>query len=98
MKPLPLEGVAHVSTLIRMDDTTWLVAGRLLRGAGFAALYRPMLWELAALEVPPVRAFVGGASSLDRELALLAGSEGLALRIDAGVTTYSVVHGNADLT
>lgn len=98
MKPLPLEGVAHVSTLIRMDDVTWLVAGRLLRGAGFAALYRPMLWELRALEVPSVRAFVGGASSIDRDLALLAGSEGVALRIEAGVTKYSIVHGNPDLT
>jgi serine/threonine protein kinase len=98
MKPLPLEGVAHVSTLIRMDDVTWLVAGRLQRGAGFAALYRPMLWELEALDVPSVRAFVGGASSVDRELALLAGSEGVALRLEGGVTKYSVVHGNPDLT
>jgi hypothetical protein len=57
-----------------------------------------MLWELRALDVPPVRAFVGGASSVERELALLAGSEGVALRIEAGVSQYAPVHGNPDLT
>jgi hypothetical protein len=57
-----------------------------------------MRWELEALDVPSVRAFVGGATSVDRDLALLAASEGVALRIEAGVTKYSVVHGNPDLT
>jgi serine/threonine protein kinase len=98
MKPLRLDGVAHVSTLVRVDDLAWLVAGRLQRGAGFAAIYRPMQWELTALDVPSTRAFVGGAGSVERELALIAGSEGIALRVEAGVSKHSIVHGNPDLT
>jgi hypothetical protein len=98
MKPLPLDGVGHVSALLRVDDLRWIVAGRLLQGTGFAALYQPMLWELTALDVPSVRSFVGGAGSLERELALIAGSDGVALRIDAGVTKHSIVHGCPDLT
>jgi hypothetical protein len=50
MKPFPLDGVAHVSALLRVDDLRWIVAGRLLQGTGFAALYQPLLWELAALD------------------------------------------------
>jgi hypothetical protein len=57
-----------------------------------------MLWELSAFDVPSVRSFVGGAGSLERELALIAGSDGVALRIDAGVQQHSVAHGNPDLT
>ena len=98
MKPLVLDGVAHVSTLLRVDDTRWLVAGRLLRGTGFAALYEPMLWELKALDVPSVRSFVGGAGSVERDLVLVAGSDGVALRIESGIVRHSLVHGNPDLT
>jgi eukaryotic-like serine/threonine-protein kinase len=98
MKPLPLDGVAHVSALVRLDDQRWVVAGRLLRGTGFAALYQPMLWELTALDVPSVRAFVGGAGSVERELALVAGSDGVLLSIDAGSPRHSLVHGHPDLT
>jgi serine/threonine protein kinase len=98
MKPLPLDGVAHVSSLIRISDTSWVVVGRLQRGTGFAAIYHPMLWELTAVDVPDVRAFVGGVGSLERELALVAGSEGVALRIEGGAPKHSIVHGNPDLT
>ncbi len=98
LRPLPLDGVAHVSSLIRVSDLAWVVVGRLQRGTGFAAIYQPMLWELTALDVPEVRAFVGGAGSLERELALVAGSDGVALRVDGASTKYSIVHGNPDLT
>ncbi len=98
MKPLPLEGVAHVSALVRVDDLRWIILGRLQRGTGFVALYQPMLWELSALDVPSVRAFVGGASSLERELVLVAGSDGVALRLESGVPQHAVVHGQPDLT
>jgi serine/threonine protein kinase len=98
LRPLPLEGVAHVSSLIRVSDLCWVVVGRLHRGQGFAALYQPMLCELTALEVPQVRAFIGGYGSLERELALVAGSDGVALRIEGAATQTSIVHGNPDLT
>jgi serine/threonine protein kinase len=98
MKPIPLHGVAFVSALVRIDDARWIVAGRLQNGSGFAALYQPMQWQVTALEVPAARAFVGGAGSLEREIALIAGSDGIALRIAGGTASHSLVHGNPDLT
>ena len=98
LKPLPLPGVASVAALLRWDDSRWLLGGRLLEGGAFAAMYSPMLWETQALAVPASRALVGGASSPERELALLVGSEGLTIRVDAKGATASRAHGNPDLS
>jgi hypothetical protein len=98
MKPLYMEGVQNVSGLLRLDDARWVVCGRLLDGSGFAAIYSPMQWELLPLEVPRTRAFVGGSSSLERELALVVGSNGVALRIERDRCAVSVVQGAPDLS
>jgi eukaryotic-like serine/threonine-protein kinase len=98
MKPLVLEGVQNVSGLLRLDDARWLVCGRLLDGTGFTAVYSPMQWEIASLEVPRTRAFVGGASNVDRELGLVVGSNGVVLRIERDQCAVSVVQGAPDLS
>jgi hypothetical protein len=98
MKPLPLEGVQNVSALLRLDDARWIVAGRLLSGQGFAAVYSPMQWELQPLQVPLTRAFVGGSSNVERELALVVGSDGVVLRIEREQCTPSIVPGSHDLS
>lgn len=98
MKPLVLEGVQNVAGLLRLDDSRWVVCGRLLDGHGFAALYSPMQWELTPLNVPQTRAFVGGSSNVERELALVVGSNGVALRIERDQCSVSVVQGTPDLS
>jgi hypothetical protein len=98
MKPLPLDGVANVSALLRLDDSRWVVCGRLLDGHGFAAIYTPMQWELGPLPVPPTRAFVGGSSNVERELALVVGSSGVALRVEREQCAVTVVQGAPDLS
>ncbi len=98
MKPLTLEGVQNVSGLLRLDDARWVVCGRLLDGSGFAAIYSPLLWELLPLNVPRTRAFVGGASNVERELALVVGSNGVVLRIERDQCAVSVVQGTPDLS
>jgi hypothetical protein len=98
MKPLVLEGVQNVSALLRLDDARWVVCGRLLDGHGFAAVYSPMQWELVPLTVPQTRALVGGSSSLERELALVVGSDGVALRIEREQCSVSLVQGMPDLS
>jgi len=98
MKPLVLEGAQNVSGLLRLDDSRWLVCGRMVDGNGFAAIYAPMQWELTPLNVPQTRAFVGGASNVERELALVVGSNGIALRIEREQCTVSVVQGAPDLS
>lgn len=98
MKPLPLEGVRYVASLLRLSDSRWLLCGRLLDGGGFAAVYSPMLWEVTPLATPPVRAFVGGSSQPERGLALIVGPAGTAVRIEKNLVTSSRAEGAPDLT
>ncbi len=98
MKPLPLVGVKNVAALLRLDDSRWLVCGRLLSDCGFVAVYSPMLSELSPLPVPHARAFVGGSSNVERELALVVGSGGVTLRLEREQCSVSLVHGAPDLS
>ncbi len=98
MKPLVLEGVAYVAALLRLDDDRWVLCGRLEQGTGFAAVYRPMQWEVTYLLAPPTRAFVGGASTPERGFGLVVGSNGVALRIEGDTTQSSLASGAPDLS
>jgi hypothetical protein len=98
MKPLLLDGVQHVSALLRLDDSRWIVCGRLLNGQGFTAIYSPMQWELAPLAVPLTRSFMGGSSNVERETAMVVGSDGVVLHIERDACTPTVVPGSHDLS
>jgi len=98
MKPIPLEGVAYVAGLLRLDDSRWVMCGRLAQGNGFAAIYSPMQWEVNYLQVPHTRAFVAGASEADRGLGLIVGSQGIALRVEGQSAVVSVADSSPDLT
>jgi hypothetical protein len=98
MKPVRLDGVSYVSALLRLDDTRWVVCGRLSEGCGFIAVYAPMLWEVAYLRSPRTRAFVGGASEPERGIALVVGAEGVAVRVEGDHTLVSVAEDGIDLT
>jgi serine/threonine protein kinase len=98
MKALPLPGVQNVAAVLRLDDTRWMVCGRRVEGGAFAAIYSPLEWELNFLPTPTTRAYVSGASSAERSLALVVGSGGTALRSDGEHTTVSLVPGGPDLS
>ncbi|HTA90080.1 MAG TPA: serine/threonine-protein kinase [Polyangiaceae bacterium] len=98
LKPMPLDGVAYVAALLRLDDSRWVICGRLTQGAGFAAIYSPMQWETTYLLTPRTRAFVAGASESDRGLGLVVGSEGVALRVEGNGAVVSIAEGAPDLT
>jgi hypothetical protein len=98
VRPMQLDGVAYVASLLRLEDTRWLVCGRLTQGGGFAAIYTPLQWELEYLTTPRTRAFVGGASEPERHLGLLVGSNGVALRVEGKTPTSSIAEGEPDLT
>jgi hypothetical protein len=93
LKPLPLDGVQNVASVLRFDDTRWLVCGRRVQGGAFAAVYSPLDWDLRFLPTPATRAFVNGSSSVERGLGLIVGSDGTALRCEGETTTASVVPG-----
>ena len=98
VRPMQLDGVSYVASLLRLEDTRWLVCGRLSAGGGFAAVYSPLSWELEYLTTPRTRAFVGGASEPERSLGLLVGSNGVALRVEGRTPTSSIAEGEPDLT
>ena len=98
MKPMHLDGVAYVSSLLRLDDSRWVICGRLTQGTGFAAIYSPMQWETTYLLTPRTRAFVAGASESDRGLGLVVGSDGVALRVEGNGAVVSIADGAPDLT
>jgi serine/threonine protein kinase len=97
LRPLSLPSVAQITSLQRLDDTRWLLGGRLRQGVGFAAIYSPLMEEVKRLEAPELRAFIGGASAAERGVAMLVGSGGIALRLDADAPSISHVPGNPDL-
>ncbi|MEO8905851.1 MAG: serine/threonine-protein kinase [Polyangiaceae bacterium] len=98
MKPLPLDGVQNVAAVLRLDDTRWMVCGRRVQGGAFAAIYSPLEWEMKFLPTPATRAYVSGASNVERSLALVVGSDGTALRTEGDQTTVSIVPGAPDLS
>jgi serine/threonine protein kinase len=98
MKPMQLDGVAYVAGLLRLDDSRWVICGRLTQGTGFAAIYSPMHWEVQYLPTPPTRALVAGASAAERGLGLVVGSHGVALRIEGQGAAVSIAEGTPDLT
>jgi serine/threonine protein kinase len=95
--PLALSGVAQVNALSRLDERRWLVGGRREQGGGFAGIYTPGSTELEVLKTPPLRAFIAGTSAAERGVALLVGSGGVALRVDAEGASVSHVPGEIDL-
>ncbi len=98
MKPMRLDGVSYVASLLRLDDSRWIICGRLAQGTGFAVLYSPMQWEAQFLQVPHTRAFVAGASESERGSALVVGADGVAVRFAPDGASPSLAAGQPDLT
>jgi eukaryotic-like serine/threonine-protein kinase len=96
LKPLAVADAATISSVARIDDERWLIVGRSGRGSqppsdgrgswpgasSFAAIYRPLDWELDRIEVPPGRALLATASRPERRLAIAVGAEGSIVRVD----------------
>lgn len=98
LKPLPLEGVARVSALARVGDDRWLVAGRKRDGAGFLALYQPLMWHAENFEIPRVRALLSASARADRGLGVATGSEGLVVSYQNNEASHTILNGKPDLS
>jgi eukaryotic-like serine/threonine-protein kinase len=98
LKPFALPDGVNVSTLQRLDDTRWLVAGRSRDQGGFAAIYSPLQLSATMLSLPPVRAMIGGASLAERASALLVGSGGFGLSFRGDVAKPFQIPGEPDLS
>jgi serine/threonine protein kinase len=92
---LPYEG--SVSVLQRLDDRHFVVGGQRSDGHGFAALVAPFEGEWHELSVPSVRAFVGGAAAPERGVGLLAGTDGVVVRVEGGTVSATTLSGSPEL-
>ncbi len=97
LKPLPLHGVSFVNTLSRLDDERWLLGARTRDGLGFAAIYEPLKWQITPLETPDLRAFISSAATYERSLGILAGTQGVVLRVSNGQADVSRIDNESDL-
>jgi hypothetical protein len=98
LKPLPMPDLASLSSLARVDDARWMVAGRGADGRGYAAVYSPLDWEVQRIEGPSVRAYLACAGQPDREVGVCSGAEGAVVFRRGQAVTHEAVEGGWDLS
>ena len=98
LRPASLSKAASVSSLARLDDETWLVAGRTPKNAGFVARYRPLMWDVSKQNVPRARAYIAAAAHAESATAVVAGSGGHTVRFKDDTMTPAAVPGEPDLS
>lgn len=98
LRPLPLADVAVLSSVARIDDQKWLLAGRGTDGRGFCAVYLPLEWEVLRLPTPHVRAFLASNGLPGSQLGLAAGADGAVVWCHGGVLSTETIAGGYDLS
>lgn len=98
LRPLVLPEVTVLSSLARVGDATWLLAGRAADGRGYAAVYAPLDWAVERIDAPNVRAYLACAGQADREIGLVTGAEGAAVHRWGQVVTHETIEGGWDLS
>ncbi|APR81798.1 serine/threonine protein kinase [Minicystis rosea] len=93
LKPLPLTDVAALSSLARIEDAKWLLAGRGTDGRAFVALYSPLDWEVQRLETPSTRAYLACAGQVDREIGVATGMDGAVVVRERQAITHELIEG-----
>jgi serine/threonine protein kinase len=98
LKPFALPDVAVVTSLARIEDARWIYSGRLVDGAGFAAVYSPLDAESERLSGPSVRAFLSCAGLWDRATGVAVGADGAVIWRQGLLVTNEMVAGGHDLS
>jgi len=98
LKPFPLNDVAVVTSLARIEDVKWIFAGRHADGNGFAAVYSPLDAEIERLPGANVRAFLSCAGLWDRATGVATGADGAVIWRQGLLVTNETVSGGHDLS
>ena len=98
LKPLAVEDAAMLTSIARIDSDHWLVAGRDANGGAYAAIHRPLAWEIERIDAPPVRALIAAAGNPLRKAAATVGAEGAVIVADGARTSSDRIRGNPDLS
>jgi len=97
VKPCEVPGAAAITSIARVGDARWLIAGRSIRGTAIAALYSPLDFELTPLATPDVRAYLACSGHPDTELGIAVGVEGTVLMTQGQHQWIEQVSGRPDL-
>jgi eukaryotic-like serine/threonine-protein kinase len=98
VRPIPLERVTAISSLARVGDAQWLIAGRGADDAGLVAVYSPLEFEMKLLPTPPVRAFVACAGRESLETGVACGADGAILWWQESRIELETVEGGQDVS
>ncbi|MFO0592060.1 MAG: serine/threonine-protein kinase [Polyangiaceae bacterium] len=98
LRPIALDDVAVLSSLSRIDDSKWLLAGRGKDGRGYAALFLPLEWDVLRLRTPHVRAFLSTSGHVDSRIGLSTGAEGAVVWSHGPVLSTETIDGGHDLS
>lgn len=83
-KPLPLPRFSAVTSIGRLDDARWLLAGRTREGTGFVAIATPTEWDVTVVATPATRALLSSAAHRDRATGVVVGTEGAVVHMNGG--------------
>jgi eukaryotic-like serine/threonine-protein kinase len=98
LKPLAVEQASMLTSIARIDTERWLVAGRDTDKLAYAAIYRPLAWEIERVPVPAVRALLATAGHPGRRAAAAVGAEGCVVRADGEHMIAETLRGAPDLS
>lgn len=98
LKPLLLPNVVAVTSMARVGDVTWLLAGRKTGGGGIAALYNPLDWDLQPLDTPEVRAYLACGGHPDNAIGIVAGADGIMVYLDESGARIETVPERMDVS
>jgi hypothetical protein len=98
LAPWPLEDVASVTSLVRLDPWRWLLTGRHRSQGGFAWIYSPFVPSLDALPTTASRVLNAAAHHTARNETLIAGADGVVIERSPREMTSCVLEGRPQLS
>ena len=97
LKPLPVADAAFLTGITRIDDERWLVIGRGMDDRSYAAIVKPLAWELERVATPPGRVLLACASRPERGVAVAVGVDGAVVSIEGDESRSTTLPGAPDL-
>ena len=82
MKPAALARAKSVRSLARLDDERWLLAGESKAGGGYAAIYRPLMFEVELVAGGEDAPYTSCAGRADLGIGAVVGDGGRVLAFD----------------
>ncbi len=82
MKPAALARAKSVRSLARLDDERWLIAGESKAGGGYAAIYRPLMFEVELVAGGEPALYSSCAGRADLALGAVVGDGGRVISFD----------------